>query len=156
MVTVLQMVTALCCNCFAWWLCCYSWWVCVTAGDTVLQLVTLWYSWWLCVTDTDGDFLLCCIRCVACQPDSYVVTVGDCVTVGEFVLQRVTSCDSWWLCAVLQLVSVVWETCLLDPDLVRNITTFYISQARILLNIVKSLQEVSRTTLILLLCGCSS
>ena len=56
---------------------------------------------------------------------------------------------------MLQLVSVVWETCLLDADLVRNITTFYISQARILLNIVKNLQEVGRTTLIILLCGCS-
>ena len=45
----------------------------------------------------------------------------------------------------LQLVSVVWETCLLDMDLTRNISTFYISQARILLNLVKSLEEVSWT-----------
>ncbi|XP_070185437.1 uncharacterized protein [Littorina saxatilis] len=39
------------------------------------------------------------------------------------------------------LVSVIWETCLLDTDLVRNITTFYISQARLLLNAVKTIEE---------------
>lgn len=36
------------------------------------------------------------------------------------------------------LVTVVWDTCLLDTELARNITIFYISQARLLLEVIKT------------------
>lgn len=43
------------------------------------------------------------------------------------------------------LIAVVWETCLMDPELVHNITLFYISQAKLLLNIINPTQETCNT-----------
>nr|KAG5687824.1 hypothetical protein BaRGS_025464 [Batillaria attramentaria] len=39
------------------------------------------------------------------------------------------------------LITVVWETCLLDTEMARNITIFYISQATLLLEAVKREEE---------------
>lgn len=43
---------------------------------------------------------------------------------------------------ILQLVTVVWDTCLLDTELARNVTIFYISQARLLLEVIKTEEKV--------------
>jgi hypothetical protein len=40
------------------------------------------------------------------------------------------------------VLTVVWETSLVNPDLVRNITVFYVSQAKLLLQLMQQAEEV--------------